>query len=161
MLPRTLAFPPSTSVSRTWTRKREKGMERRISLFFLLSIVGSVFAAVAYVIFPIIPGDMQSVRPQQHHRGLGALCRALLGVGIGAVQWAKALMHGHELVEERHPTRAARNLAKPRSKPFSRPTKSRASPGAHWFATPFSVPSLPRRFPLLCCSGILRRQRPD
>ncbi|MDA3003008.1 MAG: hypothetical protein O2998_03130, partial [Actinomycetota bacterium] len=29
--------------------KEAKGMERRISLFFLLSIVGSVFAAVAYV----------------------------------------------------------------------------------------------------------------
>ena len=31
--------------------KEAKGMERRIAGFFLLSIVGSVFAAVAYVVF--------------------------------------------------------------------------------------------------------------
>lgn len=84
--------------------KEEKKAERLISLFFLLSIGGSVFAAVAYVIFPIIPGDMQTVRNNNMFVGLG-LTTALLGVGIGAVHWAKSLMHGHELVEERHPTR--------------------------------------------------------
>lgn len=84
--------------------KEEKKAERRIAVFFVLSIVGSVFAAIAYVIFPIIPGDMQSVRNNNMFVGLG-LTIALLGVGIGAVHWAKSLMHGHELVEERHPTR--------------------------------------------------------
>jgi len=84
--------------------KEEKKAERRIALFFVLSIAGSIFAAVAYVIFPIIPGDMQSVRNNNMFVGLG-LATALLGVGIGAVHWAKSLMHGHELVEERHPTR--------------------------------------------------------
>jgi ubiquinol-cytochrome c reductase iron-sulfur subunit len=84
--------------------KEEKKAERVIALFFILSIVGSVFAAIAYVIFPIIPGDMQSVRNNNLFVGLG-ITAALLGVGIGAVNWAKSLMHGHELVEERHPTR--------------------------------------------------------
>lgn len=84
--------------------KEEKKAERNIALFFILSVVGSVFAAVAYVIFPIIPGDMQSVRNNNMFVGLG-MAVALLGVGIGAVHWAKSLMHGHELVEERHPTR--------------------------------------------------------
>lgn len=84
--------------------KEEKKAERRIALFFLLSVVGSVFAAVAYVVFPIIPGDMQSVRNNNMFVGLG-IAVAMLGVGIGAVHWAKSLMHGHELVEERHPTR--------------------------------------------------------
>lgn len=81
-------------------------MERRIAGFFALSILGSVFAAVSYVVFPIIPGDMASVRLNNLTVGLG-LAVALLGVGIGAVQWAKSLMHGHELVEERHPTRGS------------------------------------------------------
>lgn len=84
--------------------KEEKKAERRIAFFFTLSIVGSVGAAMAYVVFPIIPGDMQSVRFNNMFVGLFAAV-GLLGVGIGAVHWAKSLMHGHELVEERHPTR--------------------------------------------------------
>jgi ubiquinol-cytochrome c reductase iron-sulfur subunit len=84
--------------------KEEKKAERLIATFFALSIVGSVFAAVAYTVFPIIPGDMQSVRNNNLFVGIG-ITVALLGVGIGAVHWAKSLMHGHELVEERHPTR--------------------------------------------------------
>lgn len=86
--------------------KEEKKAERLIALFFGLSIAGSVLAAVAYVTFPIIPGDMQSVRNNNMFVGLG-MAIALLGVGIGAVHWAKSLMHGHELVEERHPTRGS------------------------------------------------------
>ena len=86
--------------------KEEKKAERRIALFFSLSIIGSVIAAVSYVIFPIIPGDMASVRANNMFVGLGAAI-GLLGVGIGAVHWAKSLMHGHELVEERHPTRGS------------------------------------------------------
>ena len=86
--------------------KEEKKTERLIALFFGLSVVGSIFAAIAYVTFPIIPGDMQSVRNNNLFVGLG-MAVALLGVGIGAVHWAKSLMHGHELVEERHPTRGS------------------------------------------------------
>jgi len=84
--------------------QKEKKAERRIALFFSLSIVGSLIAAISYIVFPIIPGDMQSVRLNNMFVGLGAAI-GLLGVGIGAVNWAKSLMHGHELVEERHPTR--------------------------------------------------------
>jgi ubiquinol-cytochrome c reductase iron-sulfur subunit len=83
--------------------KEEKKAERRIAMFFALSIVGSLIAAMSYVVFPIIPGDMQSVRLNNMFVGLGASI-GLLGVGIGAVHWAKSLMHGHELVEERHST---------------------------------------------------------
>jgi len=84
----------------------EKKAERRIALFFSLSILGSIVAAVSYVVFPIIPGDMASVRLNNMFVGLGASV-GLLGVGIGAVHWAKSLMHGHELVEDRHPTRGS------------------------------------------------------
>jgi ubiquinol-cytochrome c reductase iron-sulfur subunit len=84
--------------------KWEKQAERRVAMFFLLSIVGSIAAVVFYVMFPITPGNMPSVRINNMLVGLG-LTVALLGVGFGAVHWAKSLMHGHELVEERHSTR--------------------------------------------------------
>lgn len=100
----------------------EKKAERLISLFFMLSIGGSIFAAVAYVIFPIIPGDMQSVRNNNMFVGLG-LTTALLGVGIGAVHWAKSLMHGHELVEERHPTRGTEETRQEAIETFSQANK--------------------------------------
>jgi ubiquinol-cytochrome c reductase iron-sulfur subunit len=102
--------------------KEEKRAERVISLFFLLSVAGSIFAAVAYVIFPIIPGDMQSVRNNNLFVGLG-LTAALLGVGIGAVHWAKSLMHGHELVEERHPTRGTEETRESAVEIFSQANK--------------------------------------
>jgi len=102
--------------------KEEKKAERRIAMFFTLSIAGSVFAAVAYVIFPIIPGDMQSVRNNNLFVGLG-FSAALLGVGIGAVHWAKSLMHGHELVEERHPTKGTEEERKTASEVFTQANK--------------------------------------
>lgn len=84
--------------------KWEKQAERRIAMFFGLSVVGSIVAAVSYVLFPIVPGDMASVRLNNLTVGLG-MAIGLLGIGFGAVHWAKSLMHGHELVEERHPIR--------------------------------------------------------
>jgi len=102
--------------------REEKKAERRIALFFTLSIVGSLIAAVAYVVFPIIPGDMRSVRLNNMFVGLG-LAVGLLGVGIGAVNWAKSLMHGHELVEERHPTRGDEETRKTAVEMFSQANK--------------------------------------
>ena len=82
----------------------EKAAARRVSTFFLLSIVGSVFAVVAYIIFPIVPGDAASVRLNTLFLGLG-ITLALLPLGLGAIYWAKTLMRGDELTEPRHPTR--------------------------------------------------------
>jgi ubiquinol-cytochrome c reductase iron-sulfur subunit len=84
--------------------KFEKQAERRIALFFAISIVGSIVAAVSYSAFPIVPGDLWSVRLNNLTVGIG-ITLGLLGIGFGAVHWAKSLMHGHELVEERHPVR--------------------------------------------------------
>tara|TARA_B100000902_G_scaffold87569_1_gene91627 strand:- start:1314 stop:2357 length:1044 start_codon:yes stop_codon:yes gene_type:complete len=105
-LPRNPGLPPEHQRVTDLNEKEARGMERRIAAFFILSVAGSIFAAFAYVAFPIIPGDMGSVRLNNLSVGLG-LSVALLGVGIGAVQWAKSLMHGHELIEERHPTRGS------------------------------------------------------
>ena len=100
----------------------EKKAERRIALFFSLSILGSVVAAVSYVVFPIIPGDMASVRANNMFVGLGVSV-GLLGVGIGAVHWAKSLMHGHELVEDRHPTRGSEETREIASGMFTQANK--------------------------------------
>ena len=73
---------------------------------FLLSIVGSIIAVVAYIVLPIEEGNPGSVRLNNLFLGVG-ITLGLLGIGIGAVHWSKALMHGHELVEQRHPTRGS------------------------------------------------------
>jgi ubiquinol-cytochrome c reductase iron-sulfur subunit len=84
--------------------KKEKLAERRVSGLFFLSIVGSILAVVFYVIFPIVPGDLNSVRLNTLLLGI-AISLGLLGIGIGAVHWAKALMPDIERVEQRHLTR--------------------------------------------------------
>ena len=48
----------------------------------------------------------QSVRINNLLPRLG-IALGLLGIGIGAVHWSKALMHDHELVEQRHRTRGS------------------------------------------------------
>ena len=78
--------------------------DRGISALFLLSAVLSVVAFALYFLFPIVPGDLFSIRLNTMLVGI-AIAAGLLTLGVGAVHWAKALMHGHDLVEERHPTR--------------------------------------------------------
>ncbi len=84
--------------------KKEKQAERRVYSLFYVSIIGSVLAMAAYAAFPLVPGDMGSVRLNTAMLGLG-MALGLLGIGIGAVYWAKNIMHGEEMVEMRHPTR--------------------------------------------------------
>jgi len=84
--------------------KEDRKAERTVYTLFYVSIVGSVFAIAAYMAFPIVPEDPGSVRLNTLFIGLG-LSLALLAIGIGAVHWGKALMYGHEGVDERHPVR--------------------------------------------------------
>jgi len=84
----------------------EKRAERQVSLFFFLSLVGSVGAIAAYVAFPITSGDSGSVRLNNLFLGLG-IALALLAIGIGAVHWAKTLMPAREITEQRHATRGS------------------------------------------------------
>jgi ubiquinol-cytochrome c reductase iron-sulfur subunit len=84
--------------------KVERQQERRVSALFFMSIIGSVIAVVVYIAFPIIPGNLESVRLNNLFLGL-AITLGLMGIGIGAIHWSKALMDGHDMVEYRHGTR--------------------------------------------------------
>ena len=84
--------------------RKDRVAERRVYTLFFLSIVGSVFAVAAYVAFPLVPGDTNSVRLNTVFLGLG-ISLGLLAIGIGAIYWSKNLMRGDEMTESRHPTR--------------------------------------------------------
>ena len=99
-------FPPERLRVTDMDPAKEKQAERTVSGLFLLSVVGSVLAVVAYIAFPIDETDPSTIRLNNLFLGLG-ITLGLLGIGIGAVHWSKALMHGHELVEQRHPTRGS------------------------------------------------------
>lgn len=97
-------FPPHRPRVADLDPKKERQQERRVGALFLLSIVGTVAAIVAYIMVPIVPGDMLSVRLNNLFLG-ASIALALLAIGIGAVHWSKSLMDGHDMVEQRHGTR--------------------------------------------------------
>lgn len=86
--------------------KKEKTAERRVGGLFLFSIAASIFAVVAYIIFPIVPGNLSSVRINNLFLGVG-ISLALISIGLGAIYWAKNLMKDGEWEESRHPTRGS------------------------------------------------------
>jgi ubiquinol-cytochrome c reductase iron-sulfur subunit len=99
-------LPPHRARVTDLDPKEDKRAERTVYTLFYLSIVGSVFAIAAYIIFPIVPEDPGSVRLNNLFIGVG-LSLALMALGIGAVHWGKALMHDVEGVDERHPVRGS------------------------------------------------------
>lgn len=89
--------------------KAKKRAERQVGAFFILSIVGSLFAFISYFMVPITPEDQTSVRMNTMCIGLG-IAIALFGIGFGAVVWAKQVMSDHEMIDERHPVRSPENV---------------------------------------------------
>ena len=83
---------------------KEKQAERRVYGLFFVSIIGSLSAVIAYAAVPLVPGDSSYLRLSTALLGLG-IALGFLGIGVGAVFWAKTLMRGDELVEMRHTTR--------------------------------------------------------
>ena len=88
--------------------KHEKAANRQVATMFLLSVVGSIAAIVAYFAFPITE-DLGTVRNNTLFLGLG-ITLGLLGIGFGAVHWAKTLMPDHEVAEARHQTRGSEEV---------------------------------------------------
>ncbi len=97
-------LPPHRLRATDLDPQKDRIAERRVYTLFFLSIVGSVFAVAAYVAFPLVPGDTNSVRLNNVFLGIG-ISLGLLAIGIGAIYWSKNLMRGDEMTESRHPTR--------------------------------------------------------
>ena len=79
---------------------RQKRAQRTVYTLFYLSILGSVWAIAAYMLFPIESNDVGEVRLNNMFIGLGVTL-ALLGIGFGAVHWGKSLMTSDGV--RRHP----------------------------------------------------------
>jgi ubiquinol-cytochrome c reductase iron-sulfur subunit len=87
--------------------------ERQVSSWFLLSMVATIGFIASYVSFT--PTQVAYVFPIGHVSVLNfslGLClgAALLGIGVGAVHWARTLMSDEEHVAERHPIEASPQL---------------------------------------------------
>ena len=80
--------------------KAAKRAERTVILLFLISILGTIGALVAYFAIDI-KDNVEGLRLQNLLLGLG-IAFSSLGIGTAAVHWAKSLMSDHEAVEERH-----------------------------------------------------------
>jgi ubiquinol-cytochrome c reductase iron-sulfur subunit len=80
--------------------------ERQVAFWFLLSMLATVGFIASYVIWT--PTDVIYIFPIGHVSALNfalgmTLGVSLLGIGIGAVHWARTLMSDEEHVAERHP----------------------------------------------------------
>jgi len=85
--------------------KAAKRAERQVAGFFAISLAGAVIMVTGY--FLVRPGDsVESIRNSNFVMGFG-LFLAMMGIGIGAIHWAKTLMRDHEMVEDRHELRSS------------------------------------------------------
>jgi ubiquinol-cytochrome c reductase iron-sulfur subunit len=87
-----------------------KRAEHQVSWLFIASMLATVGFVVAFVVYPspreyitIIPGVLENISASNFYLGM-TLAIALLGIGIGAIHWAKKLMSDVEIVELRHPS---------------------------------------------------------
>lgn len=103
-------LPPHVLRNADRDEKAAKRAERQVALLFLVSILGTVLFLVAYfmvdtesTVYVPVTGEMSR---SNLLLGLG-LAFSLLGIGLGAVHWAKTLMPDAETVEMRHPMRSS------------------------------------------------------
>ncbi len=103
-------LPPHVARMSDLDDKAAKRAERQVTTLFGLSSIAAIAFVVSYfAIDPdkgiFIPGIGET---SLYNIVLGVtFAVALLGIGIGAVHWAKTLMPDTEMVEERHPLRAS------------------------------------------------------
>lgn len=85
--------------------KAARRSEIIVVTLFIISILGTIGMLVAYFALPQ-DTSISGVGAQNLALGLG-LAFALLGIGLGAIHWAKSLMSDHEVVEDRHATESS------------------------------------------------------
>ena len=86
--------------------KAAKRAERQVLALFTLSVLGSLGFIVAYLtldMHTLVPVPLFGRLGLQHALLGVCLALSLLGIGLGAVHWAKTLMPDTEEVEDRHP----------------------------------------------------------
>lgn len=93
------------------SEKHAKAAERQVAALFLFSMLASAFSLYAYFAWPVNTEDAanMSVRSNTLLLGLG-IALGLLGIGIGAVHWAKTLMPDAEVSEARHQSRGSEEV---------------------------------------------------
>jgi ubiquinol-cytochrome c reductase iron-sulfur subunit len=91
--------------------KRAERQVARLFVLSILSVIGFVWAFVAYPTprryITIIPGVLDKVSASNFFLGI-SLALALLGLGLGQIHWAKKLMSDVEIVELRHASASSR-----------------------------------------------------
>ena len=87
------------------SERHARNAERQVAALFGLSIIGAIIAVWGFFAFPIIDGDLSATRNNAFWMGIG-MALSLLGIGFGAVHWAKTLMPDNEVAEDRHVARS-------------------------------------------------------
>ena len=88
------------------SEKHAKTAEKQIAAMFGVSVIGAIIAVWGFFAFPIIDGDLSATRNNALWMGLG-MALSMLGIGFGAVHWAKTLMPDNEVSEMRHQARSS------------------------------------------------------
>ncbi|MFV0634720.1 Rieske 2Fe-2S domain-containing protein [Demequina sp.] len=87
--------------------KASKRAERQVAALFAVSVLGTIVSIGAYFVLDIGDGgDVGTIQNVNMWIGLG-LFASMIGIGLGAIHWAKTLMRDHEMVEERHELRSS------------------------------------------------------
>ncbi len=95
------AVPPAAGGHLRDDPEAAKRAERKVAGLFLLAVVGAVGFVATYAFFPFAFDERYA---EYNTPLLGIfMTLSLVGIGAGAVLWAKTLMVDEETVQERHP----------------------------------------------------------
>jgi len=83
-----------------------KRAEHQVAVLFGISAIGTIIAIWAWVTSDVGADNIAGTQRSTMFIGLGIML-AMLGIGTGAIHWAKTLMRDHEMVEERHDMRSS------------------------------------------------------